>query len=280
MQVQNCTALARILLDDPSSNGRWSDAAMIGFYNEAQQNILRDVEFPPSYLTTQTVTNQQEYSTPELVKVYTVYLAGQILVPTTLAAVEGHQTQDYDQGLDSGIPQPATQTPGSGGPAGTQGGYTPAWNVTPPSVYPVANSWGGPSPDAQMWAAGQRPRWYYRGGSLGIIPAPAGVYTLVIYALQVPPDAANLTDASPFPNNFRQAIAWKMCELAKFSDDGDRAAEGRTYAAQKYEFEMRKLRTNRKQYDGDQPRMPKPRTYRRGRQIGNNRQGQGFNEYP
>jgi hypothetical protein len=131
-----------------------------------------------------------------------------------------------------------------------------------------------------MWAAGQRPRWYFKGGSLGIIPAPAGVYTLVIYCLTVPPDAANLTDATLFPNNFRQALAWKICELAKFSDDGDRAAEQRTYAAGKYESEMRKLRANRKQYDGDQPRMPKLNTYRRGRQIGNNRQGEGFTEYP
>jgi len=180
MQTQDVITLARSYLNDPSSAGRWSDATLINFYNIASQEVIRDVEFPESRVTTTTVANQQEYATPELITVYRVYLAGQLLTPTTLQVLEGHQSMDYDQNALSGYPVTTTQTPGSGGPPGTTGPYSPSWNVTPPAAYPVANAFGPPVADAQMWGPNQRPRYYFRGGSIGIVPAPAGVYDLVL----------------------------------------------------------------------------------------------------
>lgn len=273
MQTQDVVTLSRSLLNDPASTGRWSDATLINFYNVASQEVIRDVEFPESRITGVTVANQQEYPTPELIAVYRVYVAGQLLVPTTLQVLEGHQSMDYDQHALSGFPGTATQTPGSGGPPGTTGPYSPSWNVTPPVAYPFANSWGAPVPDAQIWAPGQRPRYYFRGGSIGLVPAPAGVYDIVIECLRVPSQSLNLTDASIFPSNFKQALAWKVCELAKFSDDGDRASESRNYATQRYEACVRKLRADRKRYDGDAPRGPKMFTYRRSYQKGVNKAG-------
>lgn len=277
MYVRDVVSLARLFLNDPASAGRWSDASLISFTNEAGQEIIRDVEFPVSRIVFQTVANQQEYQTPELIYVKTVYLAGQIIVPTELSAIEGHQTQEYDQGFGT---MPGMQTPGSGGPPGTEGMYTPAWNIQTPTAYPVANTDVIPAPDAAPWSNTQRPRWYYRSGYMGFIPAPAAAYTACIDALVVPPTLAALNDPLPFPSQFKRAMAWKVCEYAKFSNDTQADAEGRTYAAQQYERSMRKLRTDAKRYDGDQPRMPKMLTYRRFYYIGNNRSPAPWTEYP
>lgn len=280
LTVAQIVTQARRLLNDPSAQGRWSDASLISFTDEAQQLLTRDVEFPQSRLTAPTIVNQQEYATPDLLNVYRVYLAGQLLVPTTKQILEGHQTQEYDQGLDSGIMQPGIQTPGSGGPPGTQGSFTPAWNIQSPEAYPVANAWGSPAPDAQPWFTGQRPRYYFDGGVIGFVPAPSSIVTMCIDCLRVPDPLANLIDITIFPYNFRTAMVWKVVEFAKFADNDQTASEQRMYASQMYEKEMRKLRTTYKFYAGDAPRMPKMFTNRTLYQKGNVRNcPPGFN-YP
>src|SRR5271166_6927847 len=95
----DCVTRARQMLNDPSPTGRWSDSNLLGYLSESQQVLIRDVELPEGRIIITTVANQQEYSTPELIKVYRVYMNGQLLVPADLQTLEGHQIQMYDQGL-------------------------------------------------------------------------------------------------------------------------------------------------------------------------------------
>jgi hypothetical protein len=124
-----------------------------------------------------------------------------------------------------------------------------------------------------MWFTGQRPRYYWESGVIGLVPAPAGVYTLCVDCLAVPDDAVNLTDFLIFPASFKRALAWYVVMQCRAADDTQGAEAKVQMATQMYERTMRKLRTDYQRYDGDQPRMPKLRTYRTGRQLGNNRWG-------
>jgi len=283
MLISDVVTRSRQLLNDPSTTGRWTDTTLLGYYNEAANILSRDCEFPEGRFVITTVANQQEYATPELVKVYRVYMNGQLLVPQDLQTLEGHQIQLYDQGLNSGVNEPGTQTPGSGGPVNNQGSYTPAVWIEPPAAYPVANDIGAPGPDAAPWlsvAQGGRPVYYWRGGAIGLVPAPAGAYTLTIDCLPVYTDQVATNVNSIFPYNYRLALAAKMCELAKLSDDDADADRQMMRFLSLYEKEMRKLRINRKSYDGDQKRMPKFLTQRSFFYIGNNRNSSYWNEYP
>ncbi|MGH7745687.1 MAG: hypothetical protein ACREQ5_12995 [Candidatus Dormibacteria bacterium] len=273
MLTSDVVTFCRSLINDPSSQGRWSDATLINFYNQAQQCLLRDVRFPQSRAIGSTVSNQQEYPIPDIIEIYRVYLAGQLAVVTTLETIEGAQVQLWDQGFNTGVQQQAPPS-GSGGPPGVVPGFSPSWIVQQSEQYPFQNVWGTPAPDAQAWAAGQRPRYYLRGGSLGLVPTPGNIVSLVIDCLRVLPDSAHLTDESFFPLNFREALAWKMAEFAQFSDADSSAAGRAQYAMQKYEQRMKQHREDIERMNGIEPRMPKffsRRNLLRQGQFGNRR---------
>jgi len=282
VDAQDVINLTRQLLNDPINTGRWSDAALLTFVDSANQDLGRDVRYPEGRLTGATLPNQQEYSLPfQIIKYYRVYLAGQLIVPTSIDTLEGRQIGLFDQGLNAGNPYgtlPPSQPTGSGGPPGTQGTYTPAWNVQQPESYPVANVWGLPAPDAQPWTVGQRPRYYTRssGTVIGIVPAPLAAVDLVIEGMFVPMQVTTTTQVLPYAWNYIRALAWKTCEYAYFSDNSDRSTQQYMYAAQCYEREMRKLRSDLRQADR-QNRGPKLLTYRSFYQLGNNRNCRGPN---
>lgn len=280
MLASDVISLARRYVNDPTTTGRWTDSSLMDFLGEAQQELIRDVQFPRCRLTATTLVNQQEYNTPELINVYRVYLAGQLLVPTTKQVLEGHQSRRYDQGFGTGIPEPGTQTPGSGGPPGTEGSYTPAWNIQVPASYPVTNAWGSPTPDAQGWFVNQRPRYYWESGVIGFVPAPASAVTICIDCLAVPPPVTTTTQTLIFPSNFRRALAWYIVMQCRSSDDTPQSAAKVQEAVGLYDRAMRKLRTDYTFYDGDSPRGPKLFTYRGMYQKGMNRNSSPNSEYP
>ena len=168
MRVSLIITPARALLND-KTGGRWSDDTLMSFLTMTARELMRDVKWPPARLTTWTIPGNQEYQIPdELIRVYSVYLQGQLCTETTIQTLEGHQIQRYDQhGFGSA---PLT---GGGGPPGNAGNYVPQWTVQPPMSYPVANQWGYPRPDAEGWSMGQPPRYYLRGGYIGFVPIPA-----------------------------------------------------------------------------------------------------------
>lgn len=264
-------ALAR--MGETTTNTIRSNAVMIAWVDEASQVINRDVEFPECRWLINTLANYGEYAlNPYAIKVDRVYLNGMLIIPTDegIQTLEGHQIGMYD---DTG--QNTSSNLSIAPVTGTNGTYIPAWMAQATSAYPP-NTLGGVSP-AQPWINGQRPRSYWRGGVIGIVPAPAsaGTQNLVVEGVGGVPELENLNDSTQYPRNFLTALAWKVVELAKFADDSDRASESRNYAASQYDKHMRQLRTWNRRRTGDAPRTPKVKTNRSVYITGQNRYNSG-----
>lgn len=271
LTVADCVNAERVQLNDPSAQGRWSNGSLTTLTDRASKMLSRDIYFPEARWVIPTIANQQEYQIdPAVIETLRVYLNGQLLTPTTLQLLEGHQTGLYDQS-GNGVP-PA----GGGGPPGDTGVYTPQVWAQQPATFPVPNGQMGLSPNGTAWYPGRRPAYYWRGGFLGIVPAPASAGSLITLdaIIQVPTLKA-LGDITEFPSICLDALVWKACELAMFADNSNSSAEARNYCASQYDREMRKLRTWNRRRDGDRPRTPTLRTNRSSYITGNNRSMSG-----
>ena len=288
MYAQEPITLARSLLNDvkPAGN-RFSDQTYLNWLDTVSKEIMRDVRFPAARISTVTVQNLQEYQLPEVMEIWTVYVNGQIVVPSDLKTLEGHQTQTYDQGFLGGT---NSQTAGSGGPTGTSGTYTPKWNVQPPASYPVTNSGCWPAPDAEVWSSsGSRPRYYNRGGYIGLVPAPSngppivdGVpqNNLVIDCVMTPDTLVNVTDLTWYPEIYKPALAFGIVMYGKFADDSQSTKESRNFAQQKYQEQVGKLRMWAAGFKGDAAEGPKMETNRAFYMRGGYRNSNGYGGYP
>ena len=104
----------------------------------------------------------------------------------------------------------------------------------------------------------------WRGlGRLAVLAAPMAMTALLFPVLL-------LTDAVVVPDNFMDAIGWKMCEYAQMADDSAQSADQRNYAGQKAEMEIRYLRTWKRQYSLDDGQIY-PATDRSNYRFGLNR---------
>jgi hypothetical protein len=202
-----------------------------------------------------------------------VYLNAQPLIPTDsdLNTLQGNQIGLYDQTATQGPVQAA----GGDGPPGQTGAYMPQWVAAAPQAYPYPNyQLGVGAPTGLPYQPGDRGRYYWRGGEVGIVSPPAGTgETLVIEGILIVPTLTALTQTTYYPDTWALAIAWKICEFAKFSDDSDRAAEARNYAATQYDKLMADARMWQRRRTGDQPRTLQVRTRRSAYITGNNRYG-------
>lgn len=288
MYASEPITLARSLLNDvPPAGTRFSDQTLLNFEDTVSKEIMRDIRFPAARISTATIPNLQEYQLPEVMEIWTVYVNGQIVVPSDLKTLEGHQTQRYDQGFLGGS---NAQTPGSGGPTGTAGTYTPKWNVQPPSPYPVTNNGTWPAPDAEQWSSsGMRPRYYNRGGYIGLVPAPSagapvvnGIpqNNLVIDCVTTPDTLLNVTDPLWFPEIYKPALAFGIVMYAKFSDDSQNTKESRNFAQQKYQEQVGKLRMWAAGFKGDAAEGPKYESNRPYYMRGGHRNAHGYGGYP
>jgi hypothetical protein len=260
MQAQDCIALLQTELGD-TSFARFTQATYLQWIDRANKRVVRDTLFPDSRIVQQTVQNKQLYVFPPLIKVYAIYVAGQLIVPSDLPTIEGRQIQQWQEN-----PNPSsTVSPGSDGPAGSQGPYAPNWVVQTPLSYPVSNGWAqSVAPDAQPWWLGQRPRYYWRGGQLGLVPAPSNStpVDIVIDCVRLPDTVNSPSQTLTTPDNFLDAIVWAACAIAKFADDGARAADQRDYAENRYAQEIRALKEWRSEFVGEQRDGPKVLTQR------------------
>lgn len=275
-------AYARRLLNDTNPNGRWSDGTMLDFLDRASKRLMRDVLFPAARISTQTVANQQLYQLPVVLQILSVYVNGQLASPTDQATLEGHQIDLYDQGFYGAL---GTQTSGSAGPTGTTGTFTPKWNIRPPAEYPVQNSWGWPRPDAQPSGTTQPPRFFFRGGYIALVPAPANaapvvngvaVDNLVMDCVMLPDTIVSLNQRLWYDEQFVPALAWAIVADAKFGDDTQKTAESRNYAAGEYRRCVGDLRMWKATYTGDAPggaKVQTSRAYYRGYQRARTRAG-------
>jgi hypothetical protein len=220
---------------------------------------VRDALFPDSRILQVTIPGVQLYQFPLMLKTKAVYVAGALSVPTDIPTLEGRQIGAWDNtGDGSVIPGPyADVPPNSGGTA------APRWTVTTPLSYPSTNGqWVTPAPDAQPWDDSQRPRYYWRGGWLGLVPIPTNETTIAIDGVRQPDTITQMAQALPTPENFLDAIVWAACSIAKFADDGARAAAQQDVAEKNYEREKRKIIEWRGEYPGEQRDGPKVSTLR------------------
>lgn len=231
--------LFRVLAAEPDSAGRWSDLAITTLVNTGCRAIALEVNFPESQQTFVSTAGIQEYTMAENLKILRVYVAGQLIVPTDIPSLEGDQLQYFDQ---------------------TGTGQQPQWLTQTSAVYPVTNTpTGYPVSSALPFYVGQRPMYYIRGGNIGFVPQPAGVYTVRLDLIPVPPLLALQTDQSIYPSVADEAIVWKALELAYFSDSN---IEKAGYARNNFEQEMKKLRSWINDYKHQAPHTPMPITYR------------------
>jgi hypothetical protein len=249
-----CLALLEETLSDTTGN-RWSKDTLYNFIDRSNKRLVRDTWFPDSRITFSTVADYQVYQIPLLLKTYRVYVAGQLAVPTDVPTLEGKQIWMWDESAVNG------QAPlvGSDAPPGTLGPYAPQWAVQTPLSYPVANGqWEFPAPDAQPWNQFERPRYYFRGGYVGLVPPPANVVEVCIDCVRQPDtisaDGQNLTT----PENYLDAIVWGAVEFALFGDRDPASIQYLQLATQNREREVRKLVEWRWEYQGEQRKGPKP----------------------
>lgn len=273
MVAGDVVTLARQYLNDVAtgSGQRWSDATLLNFTTQVQNRLIRDVLFPSGRVSIPTVPNQQIYQVRAVaLSTDSVYVNGQLAVPSDVQTLEGHQLGIYSQGQYGANPAPVQ--PGSGLPPSTAGPFAPSWGTLTPAGYPAANYASWPAPDSVPSCTGQRPRYFWVGpgggsGYIGLTPAPANgppldsngqpIPNLVIDGVFLPPPVANLTDPMVFPEHFTEALAWGVTLQAKFSDDTQKTSESRNFAQASYRDAMRDLRMWTKTFRGDAPDGPK-----------------------
>jgi hypothetical protein len=247
MQVQDILNNARDLSNTPNTNNsRWSNDMLTRRADRAIKSLVARIYFPESRLTLTAPGNEQEFDLPEMHAIYRVYLNGQICVevPGNVDTLEGDQIHFNDQTGQGAVPA------GGGGAAG--GTFSqPQWAIQTPLAYPYLNSWGAPSPVAQPWFAGQRPRYYRRGGYIGFVPAPTAGVIITIDCVRVPTTLTIptvLTQTVVVPDNFMDAITYRMLDEMLHADRDQATAAIGTMYGQKYEQEVRRLRTWKRQY--------------------------------
>lgn len=275
MQAQDVTSYARSLLSEPT-NGQWlTESRAIQFVDRAHKIIVRSLKWPESRFVFSTQPTVQEYQLSEVIRILRVYVAGQPVVRTDIPTLQGQQWQFDDQTGTVGGPG-GYVAPGQA-PVLVGNQYTPQWTSQPATAYPVASSLGYPSPSAAPWMAGMRPRYYTRGGNLGLVPAPLGTYQVVCDVIAQPVTLVSDTDTLVLPDIALDAVAWKVCELAYFADrDNQGAGDSRNYAQTEFNTAMKELKAWRREYDGMGPRGPNVLTNRSFYRKGNNRLGSGW----
>jgi hypothetical protein len=252
MLASDVINMFRLLTATPSQpGGRWSDANILSFVDMAQRHLVQELLFPSSRLTTTTVANVQYYQLPDTLRIDRVYLNGQIIVEVAgnIDTLEGRQIGYYDQ-YGSG-----SFTPTSDGPPGTVGPAAPQWSLQAPTSYPFVNNWGPPAPATGPNMIGQQPVYYRRGGGIGIVPLPAGNYTLAIDCVLSPTRLVNTTDTLLVPSNYLDALAWYTVVLAKFADDTQGTNDQRNFAQQMYMSNLSDLRSWVRQYSIDEGKV-------------------------
>lgn len=241
MNLGDVITYTRDLLAEYDTSGRYSDPLLTRFVYRAMDDLALELEWPESTLTQDATPGVQEYSIPPVLKVLRVYLGGQECVPTTIPTLEGSTLELFDQ-----------STPGTA---------VPRWKSEPGATYPVLKhvEQGYPVPQVP-WFSGMRPRFYFRGGSIGFVPTPVNTVTIALDVVPYPPKPQAMTDTVVFPDLFLEALATKAAEIAKESDQQYDAA---TYFRQKFaSYWVPKLRRWKETFVVHLPRRPSPVTYR------------------
>jgi hypothetical protein len=268
MLVSDRTTYIRTLVNTPqTSSNRWPDTLLIPIVDRGVKAIVARIIFPESRNTLTAIDSRQEYPLMEMHELYRVYLDGQICVetPGNVDTLEGDQIGFSDQTGSGTI-----ATGGGGAPGGTT--EQPQWAIQTPTAYPFLNSWGSPAPNVQPFFAGQRPRFYRRGGSIGFVPAPMAGTIITIDCIRVPNTLTAGSQPIVVPDNFADAIDDYCINRMLLADRDPVAREiAREYGSM-FEAEVKRLRTWKRQYSLEDAAI-QPLNYRGFYTIGGARTG-------
>lgn len=199
MQLSDELARLRLLIDEPDPLGRFPDSELISHLNAARRDVSLAVRFPEIQINGLTVVGLQEYALSEdIIEVKRVYVAGQRLIKTDIATMEGEAILLYDQ---------------------TAANFQPQWTAAPLATYPVSSDCGYPTPVSMPYFQGMRPEFYQRGESIiGLVPPPGNVAALRVEGIALAPDLVQSGNVDIFPRYYLNTICWKAIEYAMFAD--------------------------------------------------------------
>ena len=250
MQASDVLGDARAILNEPSTSGRFSDANLLAYLSIASKELTRELRVPDSRMWFSTVSGVQEYQLQEVLRIYRVYYAGELLPRTDIPTLEGYQIQLYDNSAQGAGPAGGIL---SGVPTLYYTSVAPQWSSAPITGTPAMDG-GGSSfaqPYSQSWYPGRRPVYYIRGvGNLGIVPAPAGAVPVAIDCVRQPPQIVNITQVLTLPDITREALMYKVLALAYQSDRGAEAQALRQNMMSSYADELQKVRHWSETYSG------------------------------
>lgn len=207
MQASDIIALFRILGSERSATGFVSDSDALQLANQASIDVALRIDWPESTMTTPTAASQAEYQLMDLVAILRVYVAGQLLYPTDIATLQGEQLEQFDQNANDNSLRPLWVQQQAIG-----------------ATYPQMNDQANPVAGGLPYYLGQRPVFYLRGGNLGLMPSPLGVYTLQVDYIPLPAYLTSDTSYSDMPTASKAAIVWKMISYLYQMDSNDAGA--------------------------------------------------------
>ena len=248
---------------DATGSGRWSNSQLLQFIDRGNKRLVADVLFPDCRIEQPTVANVQLYQFPLMLKTDRVYVGGQLVIPSDTSTLNGQQIGYWDRtGSGQQTPGPYTDIPANS----NSGVAAPAWTVTTPLSYPTTDGqWVTPAPDAEPWYCGSTPRYYWRGGWLGLVPIPTNsnpVATIAIEGVRQPDTIDALDQTVTSPENFMDGIVYWAKGMAYDADAGSLAQQKSQQAKADYQAEKRRLQTWLGLFHGEQRNGPKVNTLR------------------
>lgn len=228
---------------------RWTDADILQFASDVQIEIAQEVKVLEAERVFAGTPGVREYELPELIKILRVYVqipnvSQERLVPTDIGTMEGEQIEYFDN--TSGTVTNALQ-------------MSPQWLAEQEQPYPNYNApQGGSTPTAPyqtVTLGGQRPVYYRRGGYIGLVPVPAAAFNLVLNYVPIPADVLSRGDFFSLPINFRDSLAYGVCQRMSISDRGADDPRSVKFGEQ-YGGAVGEQREWLNQIDGDKPKTP------------------------
>lgn len=215
MLAGDIVSLFRILGSERSNIGHVPDSDALTLANQASVDVALRIDWPEASMTTSTVASTAEYQLIDLVAILRVYVAGQLLYYEDISTLQGEQLEQFDQ-------------------SATDQSLRPLWvqQQAVGTTYPQQNDQANPVAGGLPYYLGQRPVFYLRGGNLGLMPAPLGVYTLQVDFIPLPAYLSTMSTPSDMPLASKAALAWKMVSYLYQTDGND---NGQTRAEAMFE---------------------------------------------
>lgn len=156
---------------------------------------------------------------------------------------------------------------GSGGAPGTIGPWAPSWVIAQePLTYPVQNTWSRSiRPDSQPWglSCNQPPRYYWRGGKVGVVPntTSPGV-VIALDCVRSPDQITRAGQVLTVPDDWKACIAADVMRQCYIGDADSKHIQLAQMWESSYKDYEKEILLWRGTFEGEGPGGPKIQTQR------------------